>query len=253
MKSFISSSLLVLAFVLSLTSCASSRLAEVHGKGIPVSSKKFADLGIVPKGVQSNGDGYTINIATLLEEETEGKLSDDEVDFEDGATTSIADLLEELGIHEETTEVKPAKEKTQDTKIACDNVWIMQLKEWADTWLGVPYLFGGTTRAGIDCSAFTGTLYKNVFEVVLQRNSRAQYSQDCYMTVKQPELVLGDLVFFITNGKPAKSTNISHVGVYVGDNIFVHSSSSKGVVYSRLTDKYWTKAFLIGGRVLQWN
>lgn len=248
----------MLTLLLVGTSCSTQRLAQVHGQGVVLDSKKFADLGIVPKGVMSNGDGYTINIATLLEEETDGVLSDDMEDIADGYTISITDLLEQMGIPEdkETPETKPDKKpekKTSDVQIACDNVWLMKLKEWADGWLGVPYLFGGTTRKGIDCSAFTGTLYKNVFEVVLQRNSRAIYSKDCYQTVKQPELTLGDLVFFVTNGKTMKSDNISHVGVYVGDNIFVHASSSKGVVYSRLTDNYYVKTFLIGGRVLKFQ
>lgn len=297
--------------LLTVTSC-SPRLRQVTGNGVELDSRRFADLGIVPKGLDATPDGYTIDISLLLEEETDEQPSDDNGEVADGYSVSIVDLLEQMGIKEDKDKAETVKTPTNDTKTAdkkgkkdrkkkkdkkekqdtpapaptpsqpttqpvtptqpatqtqtaattgnkssvsikCDNVWTLKLKEWADTWIGVPYLFGGTTRKGIDCSGFTGELYRNVFEIQLQRNSRAQYSQDCYTTVKGPNLQLGDLVFFVTNGKAAKSDNISHVGVYVGEQIFVHSSSSKGVVYSRLTDAYWTKTFLIGGRVIRFK
>jgi len=265
MKKLFLYSLVLLACSLTMPSCTTARLAQVQGKGVELDSRRFADLGIVPKGVMSNGDGYTIDITTFLEEETDGKLSDDEENLEDGSTVNIEDLLNQMGIPEYDPDAegkpdkggktdKPAKaETTQSVKISCDNVWLIKLKECADSWLGTPYLFGGTTRKGIDCSAFTGTLYKNVFDVQLQRNSRAIYSKDCYQTVKGSDLQLGDLLFFVTNGKSMKSGNISHVGVYVGEGIFVHSCSSKGVAYSRLSDKYYVKTFLIGGRVLKFT
>jgi len=120
----------------------------------------------------------------------------------------------------------------------------LALYRFIDEWYGVRYLFGGTTKEGIDCSAFVQKLYEQVFGVNLLRTALAQVETTSLITRK--ELCReGDLVFFkIKRGK------ISHVGLYLMNDFFVHASSSQGIMISSLDDAYWSKHFACAGRVL---
>lgn len=121
---------------------------------------------------------------------------------------------------------------------ACDPVLI----DFIQDWYGVPYRLGGTTKRGIDCSAFVQRLYERVYDMDVVRTSREQYSVS--KKLKAKDLVEGDLVFF-----KIRSRAISHVGVYLGDGKFVHASSSKGVMISDLDHAYWTRYYVGGGRI----
>lgn len=115
----------------------------------------------------------------------------------------------------------------------------------AYSWQGVPYLYGGNDRNGVDCSGFVLQVYLRSAGIGLPRVSREQYA---YCTpLKRDELKPGDLVFFATTaGKPDV---VSHVGIYVGSGRMIHSSSSKGVIESDLTSNYYATHYLGGGRV----
>ncbi|UEG49355.1 C40 family peptidase [Ferruginibacter lapsinanis] len=116
------------------------------------------------------------------------------------------------------------------------------LYSFIDQWWGTRYSYGGSTRAGIDCSAFTGKLLKEVFNITVPRTAREQY-QVSNRIVFRDHLREGDLVFFNTRG------GVSHVGLYLGNNYFVHSSVHDGVTISSLTDPYYDKKFISGGRI----
>ncbi|MNW31249.1 Murein DD-endopeptidase MepS/Murein LD-carboxypeptidase precursor [compost metagenome] len=107
---------------------------------------------------------------------------------------------------------------------------------------GTPYKFGGTTSSGFDCSGFVRYVF-NQFNLSLPRTSALQAKQG--EVVAKSNLRPGDLVFFNTNGR-----GISHAGIYVGNNKFAHSSSSKGVTVSKLSDSYYSKRYVTARRVV---
>lgn len=111
-----------------------------------------------------------------------------------------------------------------------------------NSWLGVPYKYGGNDRNGIDCSAFVGIVYRQVYGINLHRTSNDML-RDVDLIGKS-QLREGDILFF-TNSKG----KVSHVGIYLKDGLFAHASTSNGVSVSRLEDKYWQNHFYKGGRV----
>lgn len=102
-------------------------------------------------------------------------------------------------------------------------------------WKGVHYLWGGESRRGIDCSAFTRSVYMAQFHIALPRTSGEQKRRG--HAVSRGHLKAGDLIFFRT--LPGKR----HVGIYAGDGMFMHASSSHGVTLSRLNNPYWVHHF----------
>jgi peptidoglycan DL-endopeptidase LytE len=109
------------------------------------------------------------------------------------------------------------------------------------TFLGVPYKLGGSTLRGIDCSAFVKRIYE-IFNIELPRTTREQFSVG--KKVEKDQLEEGDLVFFKRRG------NSAHVGIYIGDNQFVHASSyNRQVKIDYLDTPYYSKRFLRGVRV----
>lgn len=111
-----------------------------------------------------------------------------------------------------------------------------------DKTVGITYKTGGTTTAGFDCSGYTRYVFKKM-GITLPRQSSAQYKVGT--KVSRSNLRAGDLVFFNTSGK-----GISHVGIYVGDGKFAHSSSSKGVIVSKLSQSYYNKRYVGATRVM---
>lgn len=109
----------------------------------------------------------------------------------------------------------------------------LSLYKSIDEWFGTRYRFGGTTRRGIDCSAFMQVIAEYGFGWILPRTAREQYAQ--MQPVCQDDVHEGDFVFFHTTRR-----GVSHVGMYLHNNKFVHSSSSHGVMISDLQDKYWS-------------
>ena len=119
----------------------------------------------------------------------------------------------------------------------------MKLFHFVYDWIGTPYRFGGSSRKGIDCSAFTKQLYSDVFNLSIRRSSRDIFSM--VNPVGKDDLKEGDLVFFKIH-----SRSISHIGIYLGNNRFAHASS-KGVAISSLDDAYYSRYFYKGGRLIE--
>ncbi len=111
-------------------------------------------------------------------------------------------------------------------------------------YMNTPYKFGGNSKNGIDCSAFTQTMFKNVLSVNLNRTAGGQYSEGKNID-EINALKFGDLVFFDTR----RTVKPGHVGIYLGDNLFAHASTSKGVTISSINSSYYESRFMGGRRV----
>lgn len=116
-----------------------------------------------------------------------------------------------------------------------------KLVEYIHQWWAVPYRIGGSTMSGIDCSNFVRGLTNYAYGHDLPRTSREQaaYCRE----IEREELKEGDLVFFNTG------RGISHVGLYMANNKFVHASTSMGVVISSLDEPYWKRRYVKSGRL----
>lgn len=122
-----------------------------------------------------------------------------------------------------------------------------ELFNFINQWWSTRYRFGGSDENGIDCSSFTEKLLANVYGTSVPRTSKEQFLS-C-KKVASKELVEGDLVFFNTRSSRRRRKGISHVGLYLGNNYFVHSSVSEGVTINSLNDEYYRKKFISGGRI----
>ena len=121
-----------------------------------------------------------------------------------------------------------------------------ELIKEAKSWIGTKYKYGGHSRSGTDCSGFVLQVYKAVYDLKLPRSSKDQYA--FCEKVNKNMMRVGDLVFFATG----KSKDVvSHVGIFIGNNEFIHASSSKGVVISNLNQNYYLRTFVSAGKVVK--
>lgn len=127
---------------------------------------------------------------------------------------------------------------------------------YSNKFLGMHYLWGGTTPAisdntgkylsgGFDCSGFVQYIYKN-FGIALPRTSMDQINKGTSVNIN--DLEVGDLVFFMTN--PALPYEVSHVGIYIGNNKFIHSPNANEVIKISELTGYYKERFVIGKRII---
>ncbi len=114
----------------------------------------------------------------------------------------------------------------------------------ADTRIEIPELYGDEDYNGTDCSGLTMQVYMKALGIALPRSSREQ--QQFCKSIHKSKLNAGDLVFFCTG---RDKTRVSHVGLYVGNGQIIHSSASRGVIVSRLEEKYYTSTYHSSGHV----
>lgn len=118
----------------------------------------------------------------------------------------------------------------------------VNLLKLIDEWYGTSYCMGGSTKDCIDCSAFTHIIMQDVYSVNIPRTAQEQYKSSQHINLE--DLEEGDLVFFNTGG----GNDMSHVGVYMLNNKFVHAATSGGVMVSDLNDSYWKPRYRAAGR-----
>lgn len=112
-----------------------------------------------------------------------------------------------------------------------------------ESWQGVPYRLGGTTKRGVDCSALVQITYKELFALDLPRKTEDQ--SHLGSPVKTVNRQSGDLVFFKT-GRTGR-----HVGIYLEDGRFMHASTRRGVMISNMSDNYWRRHYWKTQRLLK--
>ncbi len=180
-----------------------------------------------------NQEGY---IATRL-------LSDKKIEISNRSSTSrMATAKKENNTT--TMQTNNEQPKTSNNTATSDSSKKSELVAYAKQFLGCKYVYGGTSPSGFDCSGFTQYVYKH-FGYSLSRSSSAQSSNGTY--VEKSNLQMGDLLFF-TNHSTGKG--IGHVGIYIGNNQFIHASSEKtGVKISELNSSYYQKRYVTARRI----
>lgn len=125
-----------------------------------------------------------------------------------------------------------------DPLVLLDNI----LRTAAQPWIGTPYLFGGTSASGIDCSALIQTVFASALQFTLPRTTEQQ--EQIGNRVRHNRLDVGDLVFFRPDGKGR------HAGIVLSNRQFVHASTSQGVMISHLDEPYWRRWYHTGRRIV---
>ena len=153
---------------------------------------------------------------------------------EDASTTSVSDSVADQ--NKSTAYQTDAQQQAH-----IHQRHMLQLQQQADAWRGVPYRYGGQNKSGIDCSSFIQTTYASLWQHPLPRSTQDQVKQGHKIDVKDARA--GDLLFFKTGFKQR------HAGIYMGNGLFVHASTSKGVIVSSLDNPYWQDNFWQSRRI----
>jgi lipoprotein Spr len=139
-------------------------------------------------------------------------------------------------------EESPTKVSAEEIKTETKNISDKTLVNFISDWYGTVYKYGGADKHGIDCSHFAAKLYADVYKKTI--TGPASSIEQETTGVKTSDVQEGDLVFFKINGD-----KVSHVGVYVGNNKFVHASTKRGVIISDLNEPYYKKYFYKAGKL----
>lgn len=116
------------------------------------------------------------------------------------------------------------------------------LRDEIENWHGTPHVWGGASPRGADCSGFVHSIFRDLFAIELPRTTSEQVRAG--QPVSTNDLRPGDLIFF----RPTASAN--HVGIYLDGGYFAHISTSRGLMYSHVDERYWKRAYWTSRRIL---
>lgn len=135
-----------------------------------------------------------------------------------------------------------SSELQQKLGISAKQVKDSKFYSFIDAWYGTPYKYSGCQKSGIDCSCFTNLLYDEVYNKKIPRSSSEMFKASDLVSLEDAKV--GDLLFFKIGG-----SSISHVGIYIWGKLFVHASTSKGVIINSLDEAYYKKYFFSAGKL----
>ncbi len=183
----------------------------------------------------NSDDSETNNTSVRFSSEDDDKethnASEDSGDLPDDDAVDIGVMLDKYNLDTDANNFETGTPKEK---------MLMEIIKY----INVPYQYGGNSKSGIDCSAFTQNVYKSTLSVNLFRSAREQYKQGEVIS-DVDDLQFGDLVFFDTRS----GVSPGHVGIFIGDNLFAHASSKKGVTISSITHSYYKTRFMSGRRI----
>ena len=195
-----------------------------------------------PKGEQTDKNDPKVrftsnesNSSIVPDSSNTEEISDDNDSEElpnETQSIDISSIMQKIGTSKDSKNL-PADNSLKEKML-------MEIIKYLDT----PYKYGGNSKNGIDCSAFTQAIFQNTFSVILLRSARDQYTQG-FIVDDREKLQFGDLIFFNTR----RRVRPGHVGIYIGDNLFAHSSSKNGVIVSSLDLDYYSQRFMGGRRI----
>jgi lipoprotein Spr len=243
-----------LAFIIFLSSCSTFKPLnftsnkQVAGVQNPTPNTKFIEeISVIPQAEMDN-----TNTRVHPEAKQVVKQSKQSTDTRSKSIDAVpAPKLDEVKLYEKIFASQPAEVESASAiqlkyavlmDVEVESLPSKSLLEAVDEWYGVRYRTGGNTTNGVDCSGFTVGVYSALFGMAIPRVSREQYRVSTKLSTT--DLQEGDLVFFNTNGR-----GVSHVGIYLGHNKFIHASVSKGVMVNDLFESYYLKRYIGGGKI----
>ena len=159
----------------------------------------------------------------------------------------IRKVGEEMNSREPGVSQKPSNIQILDDFIEYDSENISEDRKkvinTARRYIGTPYVWGGENPSGFDCSGFTQYVYNESLGFNIPRVSYEQYNTSSGLRVDRRSLEPGDLIFFITRG-----SRVSHVGIYIGDNKFIHAPSTGNLVRTERLNSYYYSSRFVGGK-----
>ncbi|HQV06049.1 MAG TPA: NlpC/P60 family protein [Chitinophagaceae bacterium] len=240
-----------IAFIFLMSSCSSFKpLGMSANKPVTKTERKAAgkmkfieNIAVIPHAVKDNTKNLTAvkGVTNASSKLSMGKKPIQIIPENPDEMAAYEKMVANLHPTIETaTAVQLKYAVLMDTEV--ESLPSENLLEAVDKWYGVRYVRGGNTTHGVDCSGFTVGVYAELFGMQIPRVSREQYRVSEKLPIS--ELAPGDLVFFNTTGR-----GVSHVGIYLGQNKFIHASVSRGVMVNDLSQNYYRKRYIGGGRI----
>ena len=165
-------------------------------------------------------------LASVDSTENKQKNSDEQIQKYDNVAAKKADRTATKNATKKHEKTKSTEKKSVATKPT-------NLEKYAKEWLGAKYVYGAASKRKTDCSGYVMQVYKGFYGISLDHNAQHMFDDGRGYSIKRKKLKEGDLVFFGNFWK------ISHVGIYLKGERFIHASSSNGVIITPMDDNYW--------------